>query len=176
MGDHQTEPGSVNRGTTLNSLKEQLYSLNMRMLLAMQNHDEDAQKDIKEQMAAVQEEIDRMCLGSGFRHRPMRPCKQIQMRKSRFRLVAESGISGYAALCALKFTTRPLGSSTSLTVSGKPGAAGSMGAQGAGGTCSAPAKAKPRRRGGGGSEGAARPGEGRHVQPDEKVQIGRAHV
>lgn len=73
MGDHQTEPGSVNRGTTLNSLKEQLYALNMRMLLAMQNHDEDAQKDIKEQMAAVQEEIDRMCLGSGFRHRPMRP-------------------------------------------------------------------------------------------------------
>ena len=66
-------PSSINRSTTLNSLKNQLYSLNMRMLLAMQNHDEDAQKDIKEQMAAVQEEIDRMCLGSGFRHRPMRP-------------------------------------------------------------------------------------------------------
>lgn len=33
------------------------------MLLAMQNHDEDAQKDVKEQMATVQAEIDQMCLG-----------------------------------------------------------------------------------------------------------------
>ena len=66
MGDYYSEPGSVNRGTTLNSLKNQLYSLNMRMLLAMQNHDEDAQKDITEQMAVVQAEIDQMCLG-GYR-------------------------------------------------------------------------------------------------------------
>lgn len=67
MGDHQSEPGAVNRGTTLNSLKDRLYSLNMRMLLAMQNHDEQAQADIQEQIAAVQEEIDQMCLG-GRRH------------------------------------------------------------------------------------------------------------
>ena len=60
-------PSSINRSTTLNSLKNQLYSLNMRMLLAMQNHDEDAQKDIKAHMAAVQAEIDQMCLGRGFR-------------------------------------------------------------------------------------------------------------
>lgn len=66
MGDYYSKPGSVNRGTTLNSLKNQLYSLNMRMLLAMQNHDEDAQKDITEQMAVVQAEIDQMCLG-GYR-------------------------------------------------------------------------------------------------------------
>lgn len=67
MGAHHSKPGPINRGTTLNSLKDQLYSLNMRMLLAMQNHDEDAQKDIKAHMAAVQAEIDQMCLGRGFR-------------------------------------------------------------------------------------------------------------
>ena len=55
-------PSSINRSTTLNSLKNQLYSLNMRMLLAMQNHDEEAQEDIEKQMAAVQKEIDQMCL------------------------------------------------------------------------------------------------------------------
>ena len=67
MGGHHSMPSSINRSTTLNSLKNQLYSLNMRMLLAMQNHDEDAQKDIKAHMAAVQAEIDQMCLGRGFR-------------------------------------------------------------------------------------------------------------
>ena len=61
-------PSSINRSTTLNSLKNQLYSLNMRMLLAMQNHDGEAQEDIEKQMAAVQKEIDQMCL----RDRP--PC------------------------------------------------------------------------------------------------------
>ena len=55
-------PSSINRSTTLNSLKNQLYSLNMRMLLAMQNHDGEAQEDIEKQMAAVQKEIDQMCL------------------------------------------------------------------------------------------------------------------
>lgn len=67
MGDHHSEPGPINRGTTLNSLKDQLYSLNMRMLFAIQNHDEQAQADVRDQIAAVQEEIDRMCLG-GRRH------------------------------------------------------------------------------------------------------------
>lgn len=54
MGDHPSEPGAINRGMTLNSLKDRLYSLNMRMRLAMQNHDEQAQADIQEQIAAVQ--------------------------------------------------------------------------------------------------------------------------
>ena len=62
MEDHYSKPNSINRGTTLNSLKNQLYSLNMRLLLAMQNHDTEAQEDLKKQMAAVQKEIDRMCL------------------------------------------------------------------------------------------------------------------
>lgn len=68
MSDYQPKTLPVNRGVTLNSLKEQLYSLNMRMLLAMQNHDEEAQKDITEQMAAIQAEIDHMCLGGGYRN------------------------------------------------------------------------------------------------------------
>lgn len=68
MGDRYSKPDSINRGTTLNSLKDQLYSLNMRLLLAMQNHDGEAQEDIKRQVAAVQKEIDQMCL----RDRPHR--------------------------------------------------------------------------------------------------------
>lgn len=67
MDEHHATPGSINRSTSLNSLKDQLYSLNMRMLLAMQNHDEDIEEDIKGQLAAVQAEIDRMCLGGGHR-------------------------------------------------------------------------------------------------------------
>lgn len=68
MGDRYSKPDPINRGTTLNSLKDQLYSLNMRLLLAMQNHDGEAQEDIKKQVAAVQKEIDQMCL----RDRPHR--------------------------------------------------------------------------------------------------------
>lgn len=60
---HKSKAAPANRGTTLNVLKDQLYSLNMRMLLAMQSHNEEAQEEIKKQMAGVQKEIDRMCLG-----------------------------------------------------------------------------------------------------------------
>ena len=62
MTNYHSAEQSAARGVTLNSLKSELYSLNMRMLLATQNHDEDAQKDIIEQMATVQAEIDQMCL------------------------------------------------------------------------------------------------------------------
>ena len=62
MSDYRPKAKPASRGVTLNSLKTELYSLNMRMLLAMQNHDEEAQEDIEKQMAAVQGEIDRMCL------------------------------------------------------------------------------------------------------------------
>lgn len=65
MGDHHSQP---TRGwVTLNSLKEELYALNMRLLLAMQHHDEQAQQDIRAQMAALQAEIEQMCLGGGGR-------------------------------------------------------------------------------------------------------------
>ena len=69
MSDYHSKALLANRGVTLNSLKDQLYSLNMRMLLAMQNHDEESQVDIKGQMAAVQAEIDQMCLGGRYRNR-----------------------------------------------------------------------------------------------------------
>lgn len=65
MGDCRWEPRPFHRGGTLADLKEQLYSLNMRMLLAMQNHDEKMQADIREKISAVQLRIDQMCLGGG---------------------------------------------------------------------------------------------------------------
>ena len=68
MGDCHSGPRTVNRCGTLNSLKEQMHSLNMRMLLAMQNHDEDTQEDIRRQMAAVQTEIDQICSGGRGLH------------------------------------------------------------------------------------------------------------
>ena len=67
MSDYHPKALPASRGVTLNSLKDELYSLNMRLLLAMQHHNEEAQEDIKVQIAAVQAEISRMCLGSGLR-------------------------------------------------------------------------------------------------------------
>lgn len=49
--------GSQGRGITLNILKDELYSLNRRMLLALQNHDEAEQARITVEIAAVQEKI-----------------------------------------------------------------------------------------------------------------------
>lgn len=66
MSDYQSKTVPVSRGVTLNTLKDELYSLNMRLLLAMQLHNEEAQKDIQAQMTVVQAEIDQMCLG-GYR-------------------------------------------------------------------------------------------------------------
>ena len=67
MGDRPSGTRPAHRGGTLNSLKEELHSLNMRLLLAMQNHDQEAQEDIQAQMTTVRAEMDRMCLGSGRR-------------------------------------------------------------------------------------------------------------
>lgn len=68
MGDYHSRPHTANRRGTLNSLKEQMYSLNMRMLLAVQNHDEEAQEEIRKQMTVLQKDIDQMCLGGRYRH------------------------------------------------------------------------------------------------------------
>lgn len=66
MGNYQrSRTASTSRSITFDRLKDQLHSLNMRMLLAMQHHDENAQEELKKQMAEVQEEIDRMSLGGG---------------------------------------------------------------------------------------------------------------
>ena len=66
MSDYQSKTVPVSRGVTLNTLKDELYSLNMRLLLAMQHHNEEAQKNIQAQMTVVQAEIHQMCLG-GYR-------------------------------------------------------------------------------------------------------------
>ena len=66
MNDYRSKNTAVSRGVTLKTLKDELYSLNMRLLLAMQHHNEEAQKDIQVQMTVVQAEIDQMCLG-GYR-------------------------------------------------------------------------------------------------------------
>ena len=63
MSNYQFMARPAARGVTLNRLKDELYSLNMRLLLAMQHHNEEEQEDIEAQMAAVQKEIDLMCLG-----------------------------------------------------------------------------------------------------------------
>ena len=67
MSGYHSEAQPKARVVTLNSLKDELYSLNMRLLLAMQHHNEEAQEDIQVQIAAVQAEISRMCFGSGLR-------------------------------------------------------------------------------------------------------------
>ena len=66
MSDYRSKATPASRGVTLNTLKAELYSLNMRLLLAMQHHNEEEQKDIQAQMTVVQTEIDQMCLG-GYR-------------------------------------------------------------------------------------------------------------
>ena len=45
------------RGITLNALKDELHSLNRRMLLAMQIHDEAEQVRITREIAEVQQKI-----------------------------------------------------------------------------------------------------------------------
>lgn len=45
------------RGITLNVLKDELHSLNRRMLLALQTHDEAEQARINGEISAVQEKI-----------------------------------------------------------------------------------------------------------------------
>lgn len=59
---------SGGRGITLNDLRDQQYSLNMQMLLAIQVHDDAARKRLEKQLAELQEQIDCLCLRE-YRHR-----------------------------------------------------------------------------------------------------------
>lgn len=68
MTNYHSTAQSAARGVTLNSLKSELYSLNMRLLLAIQHHNEEMQEDIKKQMAGIQKEIDQMCLRDRHPH------------------------------------------------------------------------------------------------------------
>lgn len=56
---------ALDRRVTLNSLKEDQFALNMRMIYAIQLHDEAEQAKIKGQLEAVQEEIRQLFLGNG---------------------------------------------------------------------------------------------------------------
>lgn len=69
-GNHNNSRAEfVSREIKLNSMKEELYSLNMRLRLATQNHNEVEQKALKDQIAKLQKDIDCMGSGSGFRHK-----------------------------------------------------------------------------------------------------------
>lgn len=56
---------ALDRRVTLNSLKEDQFALNMRMIYAIQLHDEAEQAKIKGQLEEVQEEIRQLFLGNG---------------------------------------------------------------------------------------------------------------
>jgi len=56
------EPPGPSGGVTLNDLRDQQYSLHMRLLLAIQVHDGAAQKRLEEQLAEIQQRIDRITM------------------------------------------------------------------------------------------------------------------
>ena len=58
---------SSDRRVTLNRLKEDQFALNMRMIYAIQLHDETERAEIKRQLDAVQKEIQQLLLGTGRR-------------------------------------------------------------------------------------------------------------
>lgn len=51
----------IRRGETLHSLKNRQQSLNMRLRLALQNHDEETQSELERQLAEVAKQIS--CMG-----------------------------------------------------------------------------------------------------------------
>jgi len=51
----------IRRGETMNSLKSQQQTLNMRLLLALQNHDEEMQAELRSQLKEVENQI--FCMG-----------------------------------------------------------------------------------------------------------------
>ncbi|MCI8740521.1 MAG: hypothetical protein HFG10_10495 [Oscillibacter sp.] len=62
MNDQKLREALVGRGITLNTLRDQQFSLNRQMLLALQLGDEKAQERIQAQLAEIQTEIDRITL------------------------------------------------------------------------------------------------------------------
>ncbi|GFI09116.1 hypothetical protein IMSAGC007_01574 [Lachnospiraceae bacterium] len=48
---------------TLSDLKEQLYTLNMQMLLAIQCRDEKTQEEIRKKMEELQKQMARLSMG-----------------------------------------------------------------------------------------------------------------
>ena len=62
MNDQKLREALVGRGITLNTLRDQQFSLNRQMLLALQLGDEKAQERIQAQLTEIQTEIDRITL------------------------------------------------------------------------------------------------------------------
>lgn len=58
---HNTPPPGTR--ITLSGLKEQLYTLNMQMLLAIQCHDAKTQEEIRKKMDELQKQMDRLSTG-----------------------------------------------------------------------------------------------------------------
>jgi hypothetical protein len=52
-------------GMTLEGLKEQLHSLNMRLLFSMENHDLETQDTLEREIRELKRKIDSMAVGSG---------------------------------------------------------------------------------------------------------------
>lgn len=66
MSSHpDSQNTTLDRRVTLNSLKEDQFALNMRMIYAIQLHDEAEQAKIQGQLEAVQKEIRQLFLGAG---------------------------------------------------------------------------------------------------------------
>lgn len=51
----------IRRGETMSSLRSQQQTLNARLLLALQNHDEEMQAELKAQLKEVEDRI--ICMG-----------------------------------------------------------------------------------------------------------------
>jgi len=69
MGDNRkSKTAFSSRCVTLNSLKDEMHSLNMRLLLAIQNHDREAQEEINRQITSIQDEIDHISAVGGHRN------------------------------------------------------------------------------------------------------------
>lgn len=62
-GYYSSEPHKNKNRITLNDLKDQLYSLNRQLLLAMQCHNQEAQNAIQNKIEEVRERIECISLG-----------------------------------------------------------------------------------------------------------------
>jgi TolA-binding protein len=58
-----SRPSADRYGVTLETLKEELHALNMRVLLSLQNHDDAEQSKLEQQIRELQVKIDDMKSG-----------------------------------------------------------------------------------------------------------------
>lgn len=63
MTYYNNQSQNISTRLTLNDLKDQMYSLNMQLLLAMQYHNEEMQDEIQKQVEDVQDKIEQMNSG-----------------------------------------------------------------------------------------------------------------